>query len=161
MNTRTGDFNATSVAHVVNTDSINKLVVKAWLDRAGKRRRDLTEIVSLIHIIAQRKSTLVFCVNLAHVRDLTAAFREAGVDARYLHAGTPAAERKALIADFRAGVFPVLLNCGELDSALVSVVSSYSLCLAILTEGADIPNIDCVVVAKPTRSRNVFAQMVS
>lgn len=31
---------------------------------------------------------------------------------------------------------------------------------AILTEGADIPNIDCVVVARPTRSRNVFAQMV-
>lgn len=64
--------------------------------------------------IAQRRSTLVFCVNLAHVRDLTATFREAGVDARYVHAGTPAAERKALIADFRAGAFPVLLNCGEL-----------------------------------------------
>ncbi len=32
--------------------------------------------------------------------------------------------------------------------------------LAILTEGADIPNIDCVIVARPTRSRNVFAQMV-
>lgn len=31
---------------------------------------------------------------------------------------------------------------------------------AILTEGADIPNIDCVIVAKPTRSRNIFAQMV-
>jgi hypothetical protein len=31
---------------------------------------------------------------------------------------------------------------------------------AILTEGADIPNIDCVIVARPTRSRNVFAQMV-
>ena len=31
---------------------------------------------------------------------------------------------------------------------------------AILTEGADIPNIDCVLVARPTRSRNVFAQMV-
>lgn len=32
--------------------------------------------------------------------------------------------------------------------------------IAILTEGADIPNIDCVIVARPTRSRNVFAQMV-
>lgn len=31
---------------------------------------------------------------------------------------------------------------------------------AILTEGADIPNIDCLIVARPTRSRNVFAQMV-
>ncbi|KAI0695173.1 P-loop containing nucleoside triphosphate hydrolase protein [Cytidiella melzeri] len=125
VNSRTGDFNATSIAQVVNTASINKLVVQTWLDRAVKRR-----------------STLIFCVNVAHVRDLTTTFREAGVDARYLHAGTLAGERKALIADFKAGVFPVLVNC------------------AILTEGADIPNIDCVVVAKPTRSRNIFAQMI-
>jgi hypothetical protein len=34
------------------------------------------------------------------------------------------------------------------------------LLVAILTEGADIPNVDCVIVAKPTRSRNIFAQMV-
>lgn len=32
--------------------------------------------------------------------------------------------------------------------------------VAILTEGADIPNVDCVIVGKPTRSRNIFAQMV-
>ncbi|KIJ38480.1 hypothetical protein M422DRAFT_33262 [Sphaerobolus stellatus SS14] len=125
VNTRTGDFSATSLAHVINTDTVNKLVVQSWLDRA-----------------ADRKSTLVFCVNLAHVRDLTNEFRSAGIDARYLHSGTHVAERKALLHAFRAGLFPVLVNC------------------AILTEGADIPNIDCVVVARPTRSRNVFAQMI-
>jgi len=32
---------------------------------------------------------------------------------------------------------------------------------AILTEGTDIPNIDCVVIARPTRSRTLFTQMVS
>ena len=32
---------------------------------------------------------------------------------------------------------------------------------ALLTEGTDIPNVDCVVVARPTRSRNVFLQMVN
>lgn len=31
---------------------------------------------------------------------------------------------------------------------------------AILTEGADIPNVDCIVICRPTRSRNVYAQMV-
>ena len=72
----------------------------------------------------------------------------------------PAAERRELIAAFRAGEFPVLINCGgymryeRCRRALI-------LLPAILTEGADIPNIDCVVVARPTRSRNVFAQMVS
>ncbi|KAJ6575059.1 P-loop containing nucleoside triphosphate hydrolase protein [Mycena capillaripes] len=126
ISTRTGDFNPTSLAQVVNTETINQMVVKTWLDKAG-----LT-----------RKSTLIFCVNIAHVRALTQTFRAFGIDARYVFSGTPMSERQALIASFKAGKYPVLINC------------------AILTEGADIPNIDCVIVARPTRSRNVFAQMI-
>ncbi|KAI0281581.1 P-loop containing nucleoside triphosphate hydrolase protein [Russula aff. rugulosa BPL654] len=126
INTRSGDFSATSLAHVINTEALNKLVVKTWFDRAA----------------SDRKSTVVFAVNVAHVRELTQTFKSAGVDARYLHAGTPIAERNALIDGFKAGAFPVLVNC------------------ALLTEGTDIPNIDCVVIARPTRSRNVFLQMI-
>ncbi|KAJ7596983.1 P-loop containing nucleoside triphosphate hydrolase protein [Mycena floridula] len=125
INSRTGDFNPTSLSQVINTDTINTLVVQTWLDRASTR-----------------KSTLVFCVNIAHVEALTQTFRSYGIDARYLYSKTPVAERKTLVSSFRAGEFPVLINC------------------AILTEGADIPNIDCVIVARPTRSRNVFAQMI-
>ncbi|KAJ7487550.1 P-loop containing nucleoside triphosphate hydrolase protein [Mycena galericulata] len=126
VNSRNGDFNPTSLAQVVNTETVNNIVVKAWLDKAGPTR----------------KSTLVFCVNVAHVEALTQTFRGFGIDARYVYSGTPINERQALLASFKAGQFPVLINC------------------AILTEGADIPNIDCVVVARPTRSRNVFAQMI-
>ncbi|KIM48248.1 hypothetical protein M413DRAFT_226262 [Hebeloma cylindrosporum] len=125
INSRNGDFNPTSLAHVVNTEAINELVVRSWIDRAAKRR-----------------STLVFCVNIAHVKELTGTFRRYGIDARYLYAGTPADERRALVQSFKNGEYPVLVNC------------------AILTEGADIPNIDCVIVARPTRSRNLFAQMI-
>ncbi|KAI1788749.1 P-loop containing nucleoside triphosphate hydrolase protein [Ganoderma leucocontextum] len=125
INSNSGDFNPTSLAHVINTKPVNELIVRTWLDKA-----------------AGRKSTLVFCVNLAHVAALTAAFRDAGMDARYLHSKTPAGERKALVSGFKSGEFPVLVNC------------------AVLTEGADIPNIDCVIVARPTRSRNLFAQMI-
>ncbi|KAJ6621692.1 P-loop containing nucleoside triphosphate hydrolase protein [Mycena sp. CBHHK59/15] len=126
VNSRTGDFNPTSLAQVINTETINNLVVKTWLDKAG----------------STRKSTLIFCVNVNHVEALTQTFRGYGIDARYVFSGTPVAERQALIASFKAGQYPVLINC------------------AILTEGADIPNIDCVIVARPTRSRNVFAQMI-
>ncbi|KAL0071869.1 putative ATP-dependent helicase IRC3 [Marasmius tenuissimus] len=125
VQSKTGDFNPTSLAQVINTDTINQLVVQTWLDRA-----------------ATRKSTLVFCVNIAHTAALTQTFRGFGIDARYLSSKTPVLERKALIASFRAGEFPVLVNC------------------SILTEGTDIPNIDCVMVARPTRSRNLFAQMI-
>ncbi|TFY82646.1 hypothetical protein EWM64_g1369 [Hericium alpestre] len=125
INSRTGDFQASKLAHVMNTETVNNLVVQTWLDRAG-----------------DRKSTLVFCVNVAHVRALTRVFQSAGVDARYLYSGTPVVERHALIEGFKKGEFPVLVNC------------------AILTEGTDIPNVDCVLVARPTRSRNVFAQII-
>ncbi|KAF8140306.1 P-loop containing nucleoside triphosphate hydrolase protein [Boletus edulis] len=126
INSRTGDFNATGLARIINTETINNLVVQAWLDRAS----------------SERKSTLVFCVNLAHVRQLTKTFREFGIDARQLHSNTPAIERRTLITEFKAGCYPVLVNC------------------AILTEGADIPNVDCIVICRPTRSRNLYAQMI-
>ncbi|EIW86776.1 P-loop containing nucleoside triphosphate hydrolase protein [Coniophora puteana RWD-64-598 SS2] len=125
VNSRTGDFNASSLADVINTKTVNELIVQTWMDRAS-----------------ERKSTLVFCVNLSHVAELTKTFKSFDVDARFLHSGTPSTERQEVIKAFKAQEFPVLINC------------------AILTEGADIPNIDCVVIARPTKSRNVFTQMV-
>ena len=115
-------------------------------------------LISRLHA-ATRKSTLVFCVNVSHVVALTQTFRNHGIDARYVYSGTPVTERNDLITAFKAGVFRVLLNCGT--SACSSwLQGSLTQIPAILTEGADIPNIDCVVIARPTRSRNVFAQMV-
>ncbi|KIS66081.1 double-stranded DNA-dependent ATPase [Mycosarcoma maydis] len=120
------DFATSSLAAVVNTEVVNKIILKAWIDRAHKHRR----------------STLIFAVNIEHVQELTNTFRSAGIDARYLHGGTPMPERRQLLEDFRNGVYPVLVNC------------------AILTEGADVPAIDCVLLARPTRSRNLFSQMI-
>jgi ATP-dependent helicase IRC3 len=72
-----------------------------------------TLMIITFWLAATRKSTLVFCVNLAHVRELTSAFRGYGIDARYVYSGTPVAERKALISSFKEGLFPVLINCGQ------------------------------------------------
>ena len=33
---RNGDFNPSSLAQAVNTNTINNVVVRAWIDRAGK-----------------------------------------------------------------------------------------------------------------------------
>ena len=35
VNSRTGDFNPSSLAQIINTDTLNTLVVQTWLDRAG------------------------------------------------------------------------------------------------------------------------------
>lgn len=91
---------------------------------------------------AGRKSTLVFCVDLNHVTGLTAKFRQYGLDARFVTGDTHKIERGEILDAFKRGEFPVLLNCG------------------VFTEGTDIPNIDCVLLARPTRSRNLLVQMI-
>ena len=120
-----GDFQTGELSKVVNTDEVNDITVKSWMAKA-----------------ADRKSTLVFCVDLAHVSGLTHKFREYGLDARFVTGDTPKLERSEILEAFKKGQFPVLVNCG------------------VFTEGTDIPNIDCIVLARPTRSRNLLVQMI-
>ena len=120
-----GDFQLGQLSRAVNTPESNNITFQAWHERAQKR-----------------SSTLVFCVDLAHVDGLTSAFRDQGIDARYVTGETPSKLRSEIIDAFKAGQFPVLLNCG------------------IFTEGTDIPNIDCILLARPTKSRNLLVQMI-
>lgn len=121
----TGDFQPGELSKVINTEQINKTTVRSWLTKAK-----------------ERKSTMVFCVDLAHVASLTNTFRTHGIDARFVTGDTHRAERSARLDAFRAGEFPVLVNCG------------------VFTEGTDVPNIDCVLLARPTKSRNLLVQMI-
>jgi hypothetical protein len=112
VNSRTGDFNPSSLAQVVNTETINELIIRTWIDRACTYKNSKLFCPLIKILSAKRKSTLVFCVNISHVMALTSTFRGYGIDARYLYSETPMAERKALVASFKAGEFPVLVNCG-------------------------------------------------
>lgn len=120
-----GDFALGSLSEAVNTSNTNNITVRAWMANAQ-----------------DRKSTLVFCVDVEHARQLTATFREHGADARYITATTHKNVRAEQLEAFKKQEYPVLLNCG------------------LFTEGTDIPNIDCVLLARPTRSRNLLIQMI-
>jgi ATP-dependent helicase IRC3 len=103
-----GDFKTSSLAPHVNTPTINDLIVRSYLHRAGDRR-----------------STLIFCVDLRHVANVTQAFREAGIDARSVSSISAGKSRKETLDAFANGEFPVLVNC------------------EVLTEGTDIPVVSC------------------
>lgn len=120
-----GDFQLSSLSTAVNTKKTNEITFRAWMERA-----------------TERKSTLVFCVDLEHVKDLIATFRNYGVDARYVTGNTAKRARSEVLDAFKAQKYPVLINCG------------------VFTEGTDIPNIDCVLLARPTKSRNLLVQMI-
>ncbi|TIC60773.1 ResIII-domain-containing protein [Wallemia mellicola] len=122
---RTNDYIVTSLSPILNTPSVRRVVLAAYLDKCSDRR-----------------STLIFCADIKHLHNLTMDFRDAAIDARFIYSGTPAKEREKILNDFKSFKFPVLMNC------------------AVLTEGADIPNIDCILLCRPTRSRNLFSQMI-
>ena len=121
----TGDFQTRDLSKAVNTQQTNEITVRAWLSCADNR-----------------KSTLVFCVDVAHLSGLTNEFRKYGIDARSITGETAKLKRGEELDAFRNGEYPILLNCG------------------VFTEGTDIPNIDCVLLARPTRSRNLLVQMI-
>ncbi|KAJ2044905.1 putative ATP-dependent helicase IRC3 [Coemansia sp. RSA 922] len=104
--------------------------------------RNLAIVRAHATLAEKRKSTLVFAVDVAHARELVASFIHYGTKAEAVFGMTATAERERILSDFRSGTLPVLVNCG------------------ILTEGTDIPNIDCVMMARPTRSSVLFQQML-
>ncbi|KAF9439310.1 hypothetical protein BGZ76_003840 [Entomortierella beljakovae] len=91
---------------------------------------------------ADRNSTVVFAVDIEHLETLTSVFRSYGLDARGLSSKTNDIERANLIKDFSERKFPIIVNCG------------------ILTEGTDIPAIDSIIMARPTKSNVLFQQML-
>lgn len=120
-----GDFATAQLSKAVNTPQNNEITFQAWQAEAGNR-----------------KSTLIFCVDLDHVSNLTSVFRQHGIDARYITGSTKRRVRGERLEAFKNREYPVLLNCG------------------VFTEGTDIPNIDCVLLARPTKSRNLLVQMI-
>ena len=121
---RHGDFIESQLARVVNMPLRNSLLVKAYRDFAPGRR------------------AIVFCVDVAHAKDVHRAFAEAGIGAAPIWGELSRDERRRTLAAFSAGTIDVVTNCN------------------VLTEGFDEPRVDCVIMARPTRSKLLYAQMV-
>lgn len=92
---------------------------------------------------AGNAKTLVFAASVDQGRSLTEIFnRHREHCARFLCGGTDDQERAQCVRDYAAGRFQFLINVG------------------IATEGFDDPGIGCVAIARPTKSRALYTQMV-
>lgn len=99
-------------------------------------------VVRAYRELARGRRAIVFCVNVAHAQDVQLAFAESGVRAAAVWGALPKDERRATLARFSGGDLDVITNCN------------------VLTEGFDEPRVDCVIMARPTRSKLLYAQMV-
>ena len=110
---------------------------------ADRMNRDdlVGDIVTHWHKHAERRKTLVFAVDVAHSIHIRDEFVKAGVCAEHLDGTTPKEERDAILLRLSSGATEVVCN------------------VMVLTEGVDIPEISCIVLARPTRQISLFRQM--
>ena len=68
------------------------------------------------------------------------AFKDVGISAEEIDGDTPPDVRDRIVDDFRDGKVKILTNVN------------------LFTEGIDLPNVDCVIMARPTQSLALFLQ---
>ena len=114
------------------------------INRANVDRPDIMTAgtLRLWQRYAQERQTIVYAVSVRHARNLIEVFKGAGIVAGIMLGDTPLDERAATIENFRSGRLRVLVN------------------VAVATEGFDLPDASCVVIARPTRSLTLYLQMV-
>ena len=100
------------------------------------------DIVETWQSRAAGRRTIVFAVDIAHSRAIAEAFLEADIAAEHLDGSTPRPERDAILRRLATGETKVVCNC------------------MVLTEGWDLPALECAVIARPTASLNLHLQMI-
>lgn len=89
------------------------------------------------------RKALIFTPTVKTAHAMVDAFRQAGdVPIEAVDGETPAEDRRAILQRFRTGETQILANC------------------AVLTEGYDEPSVNCIIVARPTKSKVLYAQMI-
>ena len=92
--------------------------------------------------IAGGKRSIVFACNKAHGAHLVEGFSRAGIAAEILTDQDDEATREEVIARLETGQTRVLVNC------------------FLMAYGVDVPAVECIVLARPTRSLPMYLQMV-
>ena len=90
--------------------------------------------------LAHGKSAICYCVNVKHSKLVAEAFVAAGISAAHCDGETPKATRAKLVKNFRDGKIKVLCNA------------------ELFSEGFDVPNMQAVILARPTKSLTLYIQ---
>jgi ATP-dependent helicase IRC3 len=91
---------------------------------------------------AAGRKALVFTPTVRVAREMAEAFARENIAAASIDGEMPLDERRKILAAYRRGDVRVISNC------------------AVLTEGFDEPTIDCIFIARPTRSRSLYIQCI-
>jgi len=90
---RRGNYDERKLAHAVNIPERNKMAVEAWREWAEGR------------------STVVFCVNIDHAKDMAGVFREQGITAAAVWGDMDDGEYQRIMEDYEARRVLAVMNC--------------------------------------------------
>ena len=114
--------------------------VNSDLAKVMSDTRIIGSIVENYKKLAGGKSAICYCVNVRHSIKVADAFNKAGIVAAHVDGETPAAVREKRVEDFRLGKIKILCNA------------------ELFSEGFDVPNMQAVILARPTKSLTLFIQ---
>jgi ATP-dependent helicase IRC3 len=101
------------------------------------------EVAAAYGQYAMGRKALIFTPSVALAHAMVDAFRASGMPAvEAIDGTTPLDARRAILRRLHTGETRVVSNC------------------FVLTEGFDEPSIDCIIMARPTRSRPTYMQMI-
>lgn len=86
-------------------------------------------------------STVLFAPLVRSAQAFCAAFQRAGISATVVHGDMPKEQRRSILKRYETGKIEVICNA------------------MVLTEGWDSPRTECVIIARPTQSRQLAIQM--
>lgn len=92
--------------------------------------------------VARNRKTIVFAVNVDHAKAIATAFNSQGIRAEAVYGDMSIKEREVIYEHLKTGQIEVITSCEA------------------LAEGFDVPSIDCVVLARPTKSKAKYFQQV-
>jgi superfamily II DNA or RNA helicase len=88
------------------------------------------------------RKSIIFCVNVDHSKKINKLLNDNGICSIHIDGKKTQIERESLLSSFRNDEVSVICNC------------------QLLTEGFDEPSIDGVILARPTKSKALFSQMI-
>ena len=98
------------------------------------------DLVSHYKRLAAGKQAVCYCHSIDAAKHAAAEFNKNGIAAAEVDGTTPRSERDELVKKFRAGVIKVMVNVN------------------LFTEGVDLPDVDAVILARPTSSLSLYLQ---
>ncbi|MDA8752819.1 DEAD/DEAH box helicase [Halieaceae bacterium] len=134
------ELTAAELKHIENQLDIPSSVLRKIGANAARTNLVASHAVKLVTV--ENAAVIIFAPSKDNAVELSSLLLYSGVQARSITGETPIASRKDSIDLFKAGGISVLVNFG------------------VLTTGFDAPNIDAVIVARPTTSVVLYSQMI-